>query len=40
LLASGGGRYPLALDPDSDSETKFAESTRFLPPQKIRTHSE
>ncbi len=38
--SSGRGRYPLAIDPDSVSETNLAESIRFPPSRKIRTHRE
>jgi hypothetical protein len=32
------GRYPFTIGPDKSCAIKFAESTGFLPPQKIRTH--
>jgi hypothetical protein len=38
-LPSGRGRYPLAIDPDSASETNFAKSISFLPSREIRTLS-
>jgi hypothetical protein len=34
---SGRWRYPLALDPDSGSETKFAKLINFPLSQRIRT---
>jgi len=37
-LASDRERYPHTLDPDSATETNLAESIRFPPSQKIRTH--
>jgi len=37
-LASDRERYPHSIDPDSATGTNLAESIKFSPSQKIRTH--